>query len=70
LTPNARLIASLHQAFERRDTHAMSACYAPNAAFSDPMFAFRGPEIAAMWTVALRGGKELAHRSAQHRCGP
>ena len=59
MTPNARLIASLHQAFERRDTHGMSACYAPNATFSDPVFAFRGPEIAAMWTVPCEAAENL-----------
>ena len=29
----------------------MSACYAPDATFSDPVFALQVPEIAAMWKM-------------------
>jgi ketosteroid isomerase-like protein len=59
LTPNARLIESFYQAFARRDARAMSACYAADATFSDPVFTLQGPEIGAMWTMLCEAGKDL-----------
>jgi ketosteroid isomerase-like protein len=59
LTPNAQLIESFYQAFARRDAHAMSACYAPHATFSDPVFTLQGSEIGAMWSMLCDAGKDL-----------
>ena len=59
MTANARLIESFYQAFARRDARAMSACYASDATFSDPVFTLQGPEIGAMWTMLCEAGKDL-----------
>jgi ketosteroid isomerase-like protein len=59
LTANARLIESFYQAFARRDARTMSACYASDATFSDPVFTLQGPEIGAMWTMLCEAGKDL-----------
>jgi len=59
LTSNAQLIESFYQAFARRDARAMSACYAPNATFSDPVFTVQGSEIGAMWSMLCESGKDL-----------
>ena len=59
MTPNAQLIESFYQAFARRDAGAMSACYAPDATFSDPVFTLQGSEIGAMWAMLCDAGKDL-----------
>jgi len=59
LTPNARLIESFYEAFARRDARAMSACYAADATFSDPVFTLQGAEIGAMWSMLCNAGKDL-----------
>jgi ketosteroid isomerase-like protein len=58
--PNAALIDSLYAALARRDGAAIAACYAEDAAFSDPVFQLRGREIGAMWTMLCARGKDLA----------
>jgi ketosteroid isomerase-like protein len=58
--PNAALVESLYAALARRDGAAMAACYAEDAAFSDPVFDLRGREIGAMWTMLCARGKDLA----------
>jgi len=54
------LIRSFYGAFQRRDHAAMAACYAPDAAFSDPVFQdLRGARLAAMWRMLCERGKDL-----------
>jgi ketosteroid isomerase-like protein len=57
--PNARLLRSFYDAFARRDARAMAACYAPDAAFADPVFDLRGAEIGAMWSMLCERGADL-----------
>jgi hypothetical protein len=39
----------------------MTACYHPEASFSDPVFPLlRGPEVGRMWRMLCRRGKDLA----------
>ena len=59
MTPNAQLIESFYRAFASRDASAMSACYAPDATFSDPVFTLQGSEIGAMWSMLCDAGKDL-----------
>ncbi len=56
---NARLIESFYAAFARRDATAMTACYAPDARFHDPVFDLNGAEIGAMWAMLCARGKDL-----------
>lgn len=57
---NTALIERLYSAFQRRDGAAMSACYAPDARFSDPVFTdLRGEEVGAMWRMLCERGKDL-----------
>ena len=57
--PNVALIEGLYAAFARRDAAAMSACYAPDAHFSDSVFDVRGQEVGAMWAMLCERGKDL-----------
>jgi ketosteroid isomerase-like protein len=51
-TPSEELIDRFYLAFGRRDGAAMAACYAPDAAFSDPVFRdLKGDEPGAMWRM-------------------
>ena len=46
------LIRRFYAAFDARDGDAMAASYAPDARFSDPVFAdLRGEEPGAMWRM-------------------
>jgi ketosteroid isomerase-like protein len=58
--PNAALIERFYAAFARRDAAAMTACYAPDARFTDPVFDLTGPEVGAMWSMLCERGKDLA----------
>ena len=63
LHPHAALLHTFYEAFAARDGAAMGACYAPDAAFSDPVFPdLRGDEIGAMWSMLCRAGKDLEVR--------
>jgi ketosteroid isomerase-like protein len=56
----ADLIRTFYGAFQRRDHAAMAACYAPDAAFSDPVFRdLRGARIGAMWRMLCERGTDL-----------
>jgi ketosteroid isomerase-like protein len=58
--PNAALLRDFYAAFGRRDAEGMIACYAPDVAFSDPVFpALRGDEARAMWRMLCERGKDL-----------
>jgi ketosteroid isomerase-like protein len=54
-------IDELYAAFDRGDGNAMSACYAPDATFSDPVFVgLRGEEPGAMWRMLTARSRDLA----------
>lgn len=58
--PNEALLRDFYAAFGRRDAEGMIACYAPEVAFSDPVFpALRGDEARAMWRMLCERGKDL-----------
>ena len=58
--PNAALIARFYAALDRRDAEAMLACYAPDVAFSDPVFpALDALGVGAMWRMLCARGKDL-----------
>jgi ketosteroid isomerase-like protein len=58
--PHAELIERFYAAFARRDAGAMSACYHPEAEFSDPVFpALRGAEVGGMWRMLCARGADL-----------
>lgn len=57
---NRALIKRFYTAFAARDGTAMTACYHPNARFSDPAFPdLRGPEVSAMWRMLTSRSKDL-----------
>ena len=57
--PNAATIERFYAAFARRDASAMTACYAADARFTDPVFDLAGPQIGAMWSMLCERGKDL-----------
>lgn len=58
--PDAELIRGFYAAFQRRDHAAMAACYAPDAAFSDPVFGdLQGPRVVAMWRMLCERAIDL-----------
>lgn len=58
--PNAQLIETFYQAFQRRDPEAMVACYAPDIWFSDPAFGdLKGPRAGAMWRMLAERATDL-----------
>ncbi len=57
---NRILIKRFYTAFSVRDGNTMSACYHPDARFSDPAFAdLRGSEVSAMWRMLTQRAKDL-----------
>ena len=57
---HAALVARLYAALAARDGAAMTACYHPEATFSDPVFPLlSGPEVGRMWRMLCRRGKDL-----------
>jgi ketosteroid isomerase-like protein len=57
---NARTIEVFYTAFARRDAQGMIACYAPDVAFSDPVFPLlRGEEAFAMWRMLVGRASDL-----------
>jgi ketosteroid isomerase-like protein len=58
---DARAVAErFYAAFARRDAEAMAACYADDAAFSDPAFPdLRGEAVRDMWRMLCARGKDL-----------
>ena len=58
--PNAALIGRFYAALDRRDADAMLACYAPDVAFSDPVFpALDARAAGTMWRMLCARGKDL-----------
>jgi uncharacterized protein len=57
---NEELLDRFYGAFGRRDGVAMTACYRPDASFSDPVFVdLRGDEPGAMWRMLTGRAKDL-----------
>ena len=68
---NRELIERLYGALDRGDGAAMTACYAPDARFSDPAFGeLRGEEIGRMWRMLTSRSTDLAVDLAEHEAGP
>jgi ketosteroid isomerase-like protein len=58
---NRALIERFYAAFDRRDGAEMSACYAPDARFSDPAFGeLHGDEVGAMWRMLTGRAEDLS----------
>lgn len=53
------LIDRFYRAFGQRDGETMSACYAPDATFRDPVFELTGARIGAMWKMLCARGADL-----------
>ncbi len=57
---HALLIERFYRAFQARDALGMAACYAPDVAFSDPVFPqLEGARATAMWQMLCARGKDL-----------
>lgn len=52
-------VERFYRAFQQRDAATMAACYAPQAAFRDPVFTLGGARIGAMWTMLCTRGTDL-----------
>jgi hypothetical protein len=58
---NEALLDEFYGAFARRDGAAMARCYAPGAAFSDPVFVgLRGEAVGGMWRMLTSQADDLA----------
>jgi ketosteroid isomerase-like protein len=68
--PHAELIERFYEAFGRREGDAMTACYAPDATFSDPVFpGLRGEEPGAMWRMLTARATDLEVNLVEHEAG-
>jgi ketosteroid isomerase-like protein len=68
--PNEELIQSFYGAFGRHDGHAMAACYASDARFSDPVFTdLKGREPGAMWRMLTERAEDLEISLVEHEAG-
>ena len=57
---NESTIRRFYDAFAKRDGETMAACYADDAAFSDPVFPeLKGDEVGSMWKMLCERGKDL-----------
>jgi ketosteroid isomerase-like protein len=66
---NEDLIRGFYEAFQRRDHQAMASCYAPNPAFSDPVFTdLRGPRVTAMWRMLCERATDLELEASNIVC--
>jgi ketosteroid isomerase-like protein len=58
---NKALLERFYTAFAARDGATMSACYHPDARFSDPGFPnLRGAEVGAMWRMLTSRAKDFS----------
>jgi len=58
--PNEQLIQKFYSSFQARDAAAMTACYHPDAVFSDPVFGrLQGTRATAMWHMLCARAKNL-----------
>ncbi len=66
---DAAVVQRFYAAFAQRDHRSMAACYAPNAAFSDPVFpSLRGSTIGAMWRMLCERGTDLRVECGKVSC--
>ncbi|MGH7496731.1 MAG: nuclear transport factor 2 family protein [bacterium] len=57
---NAQLIQKFYSCFQAREAAGMSACYHPEAIFSDPVFGrLEGQQVAAMWQMLCSRAQDL-----------
>jgi ketosteroid isomerase-like protein len=69
-TGNERLIDDFYDAFDKHDGERMTACYAPDAQFSDPVFqGLRGEEPGAMWRMLTGQAKDLSVELVERDAG-
>ena len=54
------ILERFYEALARRDAATMSALYAPDAAFTDPVFRLRGADIGRMWTSLLGRARDFS----------
>jgi ketosteroid isomerase-like protein len=67
---NRATIERLYEAFGQCNGAAMTACYAPNAHFSDPAFGdLEGDEIGAMWRMLTGRATDLEIELHEHDAG-
>jgi ketosteroid isomerase-like protein len=58
---NLALLDAFYAAFARRDGAAMANCYAPDAAFSDPVFVgLQGDQPGGMWRMLTSRARDLS----------
>lgn len=58
--PNQTLLTRFYEAFQKRDAAGMTACYAKDVEFWDPVFnQLRGDEAGAMWRMLAARAKDL-----------
>jgi ketosteroid isomerase-like protein len=66
-TDNRQTIEKFYAAFDAKDGAAMSALYAPDAHFHDPVFEdLDGNEPGAMWRMLTGQAKDLSVELAEH----
>lgn len=59
--PNAQLIETFYQAFQRLDADAMSACYADHIQFADPVFTdLKGADAGNMWRMLCSRAQDFS----------
>ncbi len=57
---NQQLIETFYTAFQKRDGKTMTACYHPEAQFSDAVFTdLRGQDVGRMWRMLCAGATDL-----------
>jgi ketosteroid isomerase-like protein len=67
---NQATIERLYEAFGQCNGAAMTACYAPDAHFSDPAFGdLEGDEIGAMWRMLTGRATDLEIELHEHEAG-
>lgn len=59
--PNAQLITTFYEAFQKLDAETMAACYHPDVRFTDPVFPkLQGDEAADMWRMLASRAKDFS----------
>lgn len=59
--PNVKLIEQFYQSFQQLNGNGMVACYAPEIAFSDPVFpGLKGEEAKSMWLMLCERATDLS----------
>lgn len=59
--PNAQLITTFYEAFQKLDAETMAACYHPEVRFTDPVFPrLHGTEAADMWRMLAARAKDFS----------